>query len=50
VNLLELLDLRVVKQQISRDERMGGLPVRERAACVKNLLETKAEERHIVLK
>lgn len=50
VNLLELQDLRVVKQQISQDGGMDGLSVKESAACVRNLLETKAKERHIVLK
>lgn len=50
VNLLELQDLSMIKQQISQDEEVCGRPMKERAACVKNLLENRADERQIMLK
>ncbi len=50
VNLLELEDLREVKHQIRQDAGMEKLSLKEKAACVKKLLEAKADERQIVLK
>lgn len=49
VNLLELQDLKMVKQQISQDEGMRRMPIKERAVCVKKLLEGRANEKKIVL-
>lgn len=50
VNLLELQDLRTVKQKISLDEEINGLSVKEKAVCVKKLLEDMADERQVILK
>lgn len=50
VNLLELQDLRAMKRKISLDDKISGLPIKEKAACVKKLLEDIARERQIVLK
>lgn len=50
VNLLELEDLRTIKRQVSLEDEMDGLPIKERAACMKRMLEDKARERQIELK
>jgi hypothetical protein len=50
VNLLELEDLKTIKRQVSLEDEVDGLPIKERAACVKRMLEDKARERQIELK
>lgn len=50
VNLLELEDLQMVMRQVNQEEKIRELSIKERAAYVKNLLESRADERHIVLK
>ncbi len=50
VNLLELQDVRAVKQQIIQDDEINRRPIKEKASRVKKLLEDKANEQQIVLK
>lgn len=49
-NLLDLTELEEIKSQISQKEELGGLPLKEKAAYVKRLLEDKAGQRGMVLK
>lgn len=48
VNLLEAEELKTVVRQM--DEELGGLPIKEKAACVKKRLEDIAAQRQVVLK
>lgn len=50
VNLLELQDLKMLREQIRGDDRLEELSVKERAGHVKKLLEQKADEWDIRLK
>lgn len=49
-NLLELEDLRSVKQQLGSEAELDGMSVKEKAAYAKKLLEGRAAERQVVLK
>lgn len=48
VNLLEAEELKTVVRQM--DEELGGLPIKEKAACMKKRLEDIAAQRQVVLK
>ena len=49
VNLMELQDIKEVKQQIGKDKEIEDLTIKEKAARVKRLLEDKARERQVTL-
>ena len=50
VNLLELQELRRIRQQISQHEEINRLTIKEKAAFVSRLLQDQADKNQIVLK